>query len=123
MSYNLFVLGNIGCCTLKQKGCFDVGKLLFLNEEAQKMILSETDKEHFTPEDDYLTDGLNKLVQAVRKGKSYSQVKKEVDPIEFARQYWMFLYHDAKTQKEKKEAVLELRRLMLIDGKNNDLVD
>lgn len=81
------------------------------------MILSGNDSQE-TPQDDYLTDGLKKLTQAVRKGMNYEEVKKQMDPIAFARQYWMFLYHDSKTEAKKNEAILELRRLMLV-GQNN----
>lgn len=71
---------------------------------------------------DHISESLKKLIDAVDQGLSYEEIQqKVVDPIQFAREYWMELYSTAETLKERREAVLELRRLMLlINGKPLD---
>ncbi len=99
-----------------------MGKVIFLNEEAQKMFSSLPDENKNTGNDDYISESLKKLIDAVDQGLSYDEIKENVlDPIKFAREYWMELYSTAETPKEKREAVLELKRLMLlINGKPLD---
>jgi hypothetical protein len=96
-------------------------KIVFFNEEAQKMFLSLPDKNEGT-EDSYISESLKKLIDAVDQGLSYDEIKENVlDPVKFAREYWMELHSTAKTPEQKREAVLELKRLMLlIDGKPVD---
>lgn len=96
-----------------------MGEIIFLNEEARKMFLSLSDKNKNTGEESYLSESLKKLIDAVDRGLSYEQIKQDVvNPIQFAREYWMGLYATAETARERREAILELRRLMLlIDGK------
>lgn len=98
-----------------------MGKVVFLSEEARKMFLSLSDKNENTG-DSYISESLKKLIDAVDQGLSYEEIKQGViDPIQFAREYWMELYSTAETPKERREAVLELRRLMLlINGKPLD---
>jgi len=99
-----------------------VGKVIFLNEEAQKMFSALSDENKNTGVGDYISESLKKLIDAVDQGLSYEEIQRNVvDPIQFAREYWMELYFTSKTPKEKREAVLELRRLMLlINGKPLD---
>lgn len=99
-----------------------MGKVIFLNEEAQKMFSSLSDENKNTGVGDYISESLKKLIDAVDQGLSYEEIQRNVvDPIQFAREYWMELYFTSKTPKEKREAVLELRRLMLlINGKPLD---
>lgn len=96
-------------------------KIIFFNEEAQKMFLSLPDKSEET-KDSYISESLKKLIDAVDQGLSYDEIKEHVlDPIKFAREYWMELHSTAKTPEQKREAVLELKRLMLlINGKPVD---
>lgn len=99
-----------------------MGKVIFLNEEAQKMFSALSDENKNTGVGDYISESLKKLIDAVDQGLSYEEIQRNVvDPIQFAREYWMELYFTSKTPKEKREAVLELRRLMLlINGKPLD---
>ncbi len=85
------------------------------------MFLSLPDKNEGT-EDSYISESLKKLIDAVDQGLSYDEIKENVlDPVKFAREYWMELHSTAKTPEQKREAVLELKRLMLlIDGKPVD---
>lgn len=98
-----------------------MGKVIFLNEEAQKMFLSLSDESKDTG-DSYISESLKKLIDAVDQGLSYDEIKENVlDPIKFAREYWMELHSTAETPKQRREATLELKRLMLlVDGKPID---
>ena len=83
------------------------------------MFLSDKGKNKNTP-DSHISESLKKLIEAVDQGLSYEEIQQKViDPIDFARDYWMELYFTADNPQGKREAVLELRRLMLlVDGKN-----
>ncbi len=86
------------------------------------MFSALSDENKNTGVGDYISESLKKLIDAVDQGLSYEEIQRNVvDPIQFAREYWMELYFTSKTPKEKREAVLELRRLMLlINGKPLD---
>lgn len=70
-----------------------------------------------------LSEDILKMMEMVDKGATYEEIQEEVDPRKFAIVYWMKLYDTAKSSKARREAFLELRRIMLIAPDNNLLSD
>lgn len=95
------------------------GRILFFNREAQIMFLSTLggkNKKTNAPGVDFLSDEIGFLQEAYDRGLSQDQIKKAGRSKEFYRLTQMDFYFNPRTPGEKKEALVELRKIMLIIG-------
>lgn len=95
------------------------GRILFFNHEAQMMFLSTLggkNKNTNAPGGDFLSDEIGFLQEAYRKGLSHDQIKQAGRSREFYRLTQMDFYFKPRTPDEKKNALIELRKIMLIIG-------
>ena len=104
-----------------------MGKILFFNDESQKIFKQrrKQNKGKKTTDNSItsLSEDILKMMEMVDKGATYEEIQGEIDSRKFAIVYWMKLYDTAKSSKARREAFLNLRRLMLVTTDNNLLSD
>lgn len=97
--------------------------MLFFNDESRK-IFKQRKKQKLVPEStNSLSEDILKMIEMVDKGASYEEIQLEIEPRKFAILYCLRLYDTATSSKARREAFLELRRIMLITPDNNLLSD
>jgi hypothetical protein len=63
---------------------------------------------------EFFYENFQQMMKLVNAGASTEEIMAEVNSLDFVRSYWMMIYKNPEDPFEKKEAITELRKRMLI---------
>jgi hypothetical protein len=63
---------------------------------------------------EFFDEKLQQMMKMVDDGASTKEILTKIDSLDFVKSYWMMIYKNPEDQFEKREAVKELRKRMLV---------